>query len=81
MMHCAMEERADVAWGGCGDDATTQRQSSDAGGRRGRGLARAQLKRCPTSKKGLTRGTRELRLAAMVAEGRDYLILITLIRG
>ena len=33
----------------------------------------------PHLQKGLTRGTREQRLASMDAEGRDNLILITLI--
>ena len=50
--HCAMIERAVAVLGRMRHDATTRRQSRDAGGWRGRGVARAELKPRPTSKKG-----------------------------
>ena len=53
--HCETAERAHAAWGGCGDDATTRGQNRNAGGRRWRGVARAELTRRPTSKKAYAR--------------------------
>ena len=79
MKHPATAERAVAVLGRmrrrCNHPKTEQGRGRMARARPGTGGAEAP----PHLQKGLTRGSRELRRAGRDTEGRDYLILITLI--